>query len=198
MQGMNLTLRLILVVASALLASTVFAPLSWWFLAVVAWIPLFVGIYGTSAKVGGRLCLLHGVIYFGITMAWITKVFVGMSWAIVPLAFIMAFFSMFFGAGYAALSTRYQKGWLVALGGACWWLAVRDGACRDFRPEIPLDDAWCRFGARLDFSRVRRVRYQFFYRTWGDVSGAARKGSYRGRRPAVGNALVYHLAPKSL
>ncbi|SHJ91532.1 Apolipoprotein N-acyltransferase [Rubritalea squalenifaciens DSM 18772] len=124
MQGMNLTLRLILVVASALLASTVFAPLSWWFLAVVAWIPLFVGIHGTSAKVGGRLCLLHGVIYFGITMAWITKVFVGMSWAIVPLAFIMAFFSMFFGAGYAALSTRYQKGWLVALGGACWWLAV--------------------------------------------------------------------------
>lgn len=130
-------MRLLLVLVSALLASAAFAPLSWWYLSVVAWIPLFMALEGVSVKVGGRLGLLHGLIFFGLTMAWLAKVFSGAWWMMIPLVFVISSFTMLFGAGYAALVKRHGSSWQTAVGGALWWMLAEFVRCEIFILKFP-------------------------------------------------------------
>lgn len=59
---MNPWVRCFLAVLSGVLGSLVFAPVGWGWLAVVAWVPLFAAIQGSSVAVGGRLGMLCGLV----------------------------------------------------------------------------------------------------------------------------------------
>lgn len=109
---------------SALLAVSVFAPFSYSYLSLVAWVPLLVALTGTSVKVATRLGFLHGVCLFGGTMGWLANVFQTMSWAVYPLVLVLAFFSAIFGLGYGIAQTCWKGGWRLAVFGALWWGAV--------------------------------------------------------------------------
>jgi apolipoprotein N-acyltransferase len=123
-QNQKLWCRVFLVLLSAGLGVLVFAPFSLSYLAFIAWLPLFVALHGVSIKVATRLGFLHGVCFFGGTMGWLANVFQGISWAVYPLVFVLAFFTAMFGLGYGVLQTRGKNGWRLAVLGATWWGGV--------------------------------------------------------------------------
>lgn len=119
-----LILRLLLSIGSAVLAILVFPPIGWSAFAVVAWVPLLFALRGAEPAHGFYFGLLHGGIFYGVTMAWLAKVFVGAQQMVVPLVLIMALFTAFFARGYAVAQRRYGPGWAAALFASCWWLAL--------------------------------------------------------------------------
>lgn len=137
---MGMYARLALVVLSACLGMAVFAPLSWWWLAVVAWIPLFVALQGVKASHGLYLGLLHGVLFYGVTMSWLLNVFKGSETMMGPLVLILALFTGFFARGYALAHTHYRDGkrvWMTAVFAAVWWVAVEFFRCEIFTLKFP-------------------------------------------------------------
>lgn len=131
MHAMNIGLRCILVAMSAVIGILVFPPIGFSWLAVVAWIPLLIALGEAKPSHALYLGLLHGAVFFGVTMSWLANVFTGSSYAVVPLVLIMALFTALFARGYAVASVRYRKGWLTAVFAASWWIA-----CEFYRSEI--------------------------------------------------------------
>lgn len=132
--------RVVLVVLSAGLGVAVYAPVSWWWLAVVAWIPLFLALRSVKASHGLYLGLLHGAIFYGATMSWMMNVFKGSETMIVPLVLILALFTVFFARGYALACSHFREGrriWMIAVFGAVWWVAVEFFRCEIFTLKWP-------------------------------------------------------------
>lgn len=115
-------IRALLVCVSALLAILVFAPMSWTWLALVAWVPLMVALRGVSPRAGAWLGFSHGLLFYGCTMSWIADVFG--SWSMLPpLVVVMALFSLVFGGGFAFGFQRYGASWRFASFTGLWWIA---------------------------------------------------------------------------
>lgn len=121
---MGFVVRLSLVVLSAGLGMLVFPPAGWSAFAVLAWLPLLFALREAKPAHAFYLGLAHGVLLFGVTMAWLVKVFAGAPQMAVPLVLIMALFTALFARGYAVAQRRHRPGWAVALFAACWWLAL--------------------------------------------------------------------------
>ena len=114
----NVSKRILLVMFSALLGVLSFPPFSFTFLSILAWLPLLVAINGTSVRVATRLGVLHGLVFYGATLSWLTEVFYTMPYMIIPLVFTMAFFTGIFGL---LVSYVYQ------LCNNAWWRPVLCG-----------------------------------------------------------------------
>jgi len=137
---MNLFQRLSLVVLSAGLGVAVFPPVGWWWLAVLAWVPLLFALQGTKASHALYLGILHGALFFGITMSWLINVFVGNETMMVPLVMTLALFTGLFARGYSLAHARYRgsrRVWLTAVFAAVWWVAIEFFRCEIFTLKFP-------------------------------------------------------------
>jgi len=67
--------RIALVILSSILAMLAFPPFSFWGLALIAWIPLFIAIRGLSARPAFYLGLFQGFCLYGITLSWMWNIF---------------------------------------------------------------------------------------------------------------------------
>ncbi len=121
---MNWGIRLLLVVFSAGLGITVFPPIGWEACALIAWLPLLFAMRAVAPAHAFYLGLVHGVVFYGVTMSWLVNVFVGAEQMMVPLVLIMSLFTAFFTRGYAVAQQRYGAGWVLAIFSACWWLTM--------------------------------------------------------------------------
>lgn len=121
---MHIVIRLLLVAISAGLGVLVFPPIGWSFMAVVAWIPLLMALHGVKPSHASYLGILHGAIFYGVTMSWLRDIFKEAPHTYFPLILIMALFTGFFGRGYAVACRRYGKGWMTALFASVWWIAT--------------------------------------------------------------------------
>ncbi len=128
---MKMWQRIALVFISAGLGVLVFPPFGLWWLAVLAWIPLLLALPDTKPSHALYLGLLHGAVFYGITMTWLLDVFAGHRYVFVPLILIMSLFTAVFARGYAVACARYRAGWITVLFAAVWWLS-----CEFFRSEI--------------------------------------------------------------
>ena len=122
--SMNVGLRVLLASFSACLGILVFPPIGWHLVAVIAWIPLVYGISGAKPSHALYLGLLHGVLFYGVTMSWLLDVFDGSLYLVATLILIMALFTGVFARGYAVAYLRYGRGWVTALFAAVWWTGV--------------------------------------------------------------------------
>lgn len=123
--------RITLVLLSAGLGILVFPPIGLWWLSVIAWIPLLLALPGAKPSHALYLGLLHGVVFYGVTMSWLMDVFAGHRYVFVPLILIMSLFTAVFTRGYAVACARHRAGWATVVFAAVWWLA-----CEFFRSEI--------------------------------------------------------------
>ncbi len=121
---MMVYVRVLLVCLSACLGMLVFPPVDWHLVAVIAWIPLVYAIGGSKPSHALYLGLLHGVLFYGVTMSWLLDVFDGSLYLVVNLIMIMALFTGVFARGYAVAYARYGRGWLAALFAGVWWTGV--------------------------------------------------------------------------
>lgn len=137
---MAMLVRILLVVLSAGLGVAVFAPVSWYGLVTVAWVPLLFALRGLKASHAFYLGILHGVFFYGITLSWLVHVFEGSPMVVVPLILILSLFTGFFARGYSVAFDLYrEKKWrgLVPAFGACWWLALEFVRCELFTLKFP-------------------------------------------------------------
>ncbi len=67
--------RLLLVIVSSGLAALAFPPFSYWSLALIAWIPLFIAIRGLNPRPAFYLGLLQGFCLYGLTLSWMWNIF---------------------------------------------------------------------------------------------------------------------------
>jgi len=137
---MNLPTRLQLVVLSAGLGICVFPPVGWYGLAVVAWIPLLFALRGMKASHALYLGILHGALFYGVTLSWLVNVFKGSETAVVPLVLILALFTGLFARGYSLAWRHYRRAnraWLIPLFAACWWLGLEFFRCEIFTLKFP-------------------------------------------------------------
>lgn len=121
---MNFGVRLLFVILSAGLGILVFPPVGWAAFAVVAWLPLLFALRECKTSHAFYLGLLHGILFFAVTMAWLVNVFKQTPHLVIPLVLIMALFTAFFARGYVVAQQRYGPGWITALFASCWWLAM--------------------------------------------------------------------------
>lgn len=121
---MNMGIRLLLVVLSAGLSIAVFPPIGWSAFALIAWFPLLFALREVKPSHALYLGLLHGVVFFAVTMSWVLNIFEESKGIIVPLVLIMALFTALFARGYAVAQGRYGSGWVTAAFAACWWTAT--------------------------------------------------------------------------
>ncbi|MEJ6579371.1 MAG: hypothetical protein QNL33_03825 [Akkermansiaceae bacterium] len=100
--------KILLTLLSAILVVLVFPPIGWWFLAPVAWIPLFIALNETSLRASFRLGVLHGFLSFGATLWWLLEIFKTLA----PALWIMlALFTGIFGMAFH-FARRFQTKWL--------------------------------------------------------------------------------------
>lgn len=128
---MKMWQRILLVLLSAGLGILVFPPSGLWWLAVVAWIPLLLALPDAKPSHALYLGLLHGVVFYGVTMSWLLDVFSEHRYMFAPLVLMMALFTAVFARGYAVACGRYRAGWTAVVFAAVWWTAVEF-----FRSEI--------------------------------------------------------------
>ncbi|BDS08898.1 apolipoprotein N-acyltransferase [Oceaniferula spumae] len=121
---MNIGIRLLLVIVSAGLGILVFPPYGMAAFAVIAWVPLLFALRDAKPSQAMYLGLLHGGIFYGVTMSWLRDVFASAPHMVVPLVMIMALFTAFFNRGYVIAQKRYGAGWASALFASCWWLTM--------------------------------------------------------------------------
>lgn len=121
---MHTGIRFLLIVLSAGLGILTFPPIGWASLAVVAWIPLLIALHGVKPSHASYMGILHGAIFYGVTMSWLWDVFKESRSVFIPLILIMALFTGFFARGYAVACRRYGSGWVSALFAAVWWTAM--------------------------------------------------------------------------
>ncbi|MFK7911258.1 MAG: apolipoprotein N-acyltransferase, partial [Akkermansiaceae bacterium] len=128
---MKIWQRIALVILSAGLGILVFPPIGLWWLAVVAWVPLLLALADAKPSHALYLGLLHGLVFYGVTMSWLLDVFADHPEMFVPLISVMSLFTAVFARGCAVACARYRAGWTVVVFAAVWWLA-----CEFFRSEI--------------------------------------------------------------
>ncbi|NWK56139.1 hypothetical protein HW115_11000 [Verrucomicrobiaceae bacterium N1E253] len=137
---MGMFLRVLLVLLSAGLGIVVFPSVGWFGLAVVAWVPLILALQGVKTSHGFYLGLLHGALFYGVTLSWLVNIFKEMPYFVVPLVLILALFTGFFARGYALAHAHYGGGkseWVVAFFAAVWWGAVEFFRCEIFVLKFP-------------------------------------------------------------
>ncbi|MGB0993390.1 MAG: apolipoprotein N-acyltransferase [Akkermansiaceae bacterium] len=134
---MNIKLRIFLTLTSAGLAVLVFPPIAWAPLAVIAWIPLLLALRGTKASHALYLGILHGAIFYGVTMSWLWDVFAEARWLFAPLIMIMALFTGMFARGFSVACSRYGMGWVTPVFASIWWLGVEFFRCDIFYLKFP-------------------------------------------------------------
>ncbi len=103
---MKMWQRIVFVLASASLGVLVFPPIGLAWLAIIAWIPLLLALGRAKPSHAFYLGLLHGVMFYGVTMSWLVNVFSSARYAVVPLVLIMALFTALFARGYAVAFIR--------------------------------------------------------------------------------------------
>ena len=128
---MKMWQRIVLVLVSAGLGILVFPPVGLYWLAVVAWIPLLMALPGAKPSHALYLGLLHGGVFYGVTMSWLWEVFSMVPHIVPALVLLMALFTAVFARGYAVAAARYCTGWITVLFAAVWWTA-----CEFFRSEV--------------------------------------------------------------
>jgi len=137
---MNLGIRLLFVVLSAGLGVCVFPPVGWYGLAVIAWIPLLLALQGVKPSHALYLGILHGVLFYGVTLSWLLNVFRGSETMVLPLVLILSLFTGLFARGYSLVYRFYiktNKAWLIPIFAACWWLALEFFRCEIFTLKFP-------------------------------------------------------------
>lgn len=122
---MPITVRLAFVILSSLLATLAFPPFSFWPIALIAWIPLFIAIRGLSARPAFYIGLLQGFCLYGITLSWMWNIF---SATAVILWLIIA---IFVGISCAFISTLKSPVYLKSTLAATVWVGAEF-----FRSEI--------------------------------------------------------------
>ena len=116
--------RVLLVVLSALLGVLSFPPFALNFLSIVAWLPLLIAMNGASAKVATRIGVLHGVIFYGVTLSWLTEVFTATPYMIVPLVMVMSCFTGLFGLLFSNAGRLFKDSRRLAVLGAVLWTGI--------------------------------------------------------------------------
>ncbi|MEO1856918.1 MAG: nitrilase-related carbon-nitrogen hydrolase [Rubritalea sp.] len=141
----SLLKRILLVLLSALLGVLCFPPISFSFLSVVAWFPLLLGISGAPVKVATRLGVLHGLVFYGATLSWLTEVFEATPYMVVPLVFMMASFTGVFCLLVSYSCSLYRVRWWYSFLYAALWTGIEF-----FRAELfPLGFPWMTPGLGL-------------------------------------------------
>lgn len=114
-----------LILLSSVLGILVFPPFGLWWLAVVAWVPLFFAVQGLSPRPAFYAGLGQGLILYAVTLSWLWGLFGASSIAlwIVVAAFV--------GLACALMSALKLKGYWGSFLGASIWVG-----CEFFRSEI--------------------------------------------------------------
>ncbi|MDA7863156.1 hypothetical protein N9B42_01155 [Akkermansiaceae bacterium] len=108
---MNIWKRVGLIILSALLIILSIEPFALWGLSLIAWVPLFIALQGTSFRVGFRLGVLHGLLTLAGTLPWLFDIFKTLAPA---LWLILALFTGLYG-GLASLPRFKNSPALLAL-----------------------------------------------------------------------------------
>ena len=135
--GVSVSKRVLLVSISALLGVLSFPPIGFNFLAAIAWLPLLVALKGASVKASTRLGVLHGLLFYGGALSWLTEVFVASPLMIIPLVFIMASFTGLFGLLFSYTGRLYREKWVVPVLGAVMWTGIEFYRCELFILKFP-------------------------------------------------------------
>lgn len=121
---MNTGVRILLVSLSACLGILVYPPIGIWCLAAVAWVPLVWALKDAKSSHAMYLGLLHGMIFYGVTLSWIINIFSDAKGAVIPLIMILSLFTALFCRGYSMACQKYGGGWVLAIFAGCWWLSM--------------------------------------------------------------------------
>lgn len=124
---MTILVRVGLVLLSSVLGVLVFPPFGLWWMAVVAWVPLFFAIRGLSARPAFYVGLGQGFLLYGVTLSWLWGLF-GVS-AVV----LWVVTASFVGVVCALISYHKLNGYWGSFIGAAIWVG-----CEFFRAEIYL------------------------------------------------------------
>jgi len=122
---MPLYIRLALILLSSILATLAFPPFSYWPLALIAWIPLFIAIRHLKARPAFYIGLIQGFLLYAMTLSWLWHIF---SATAVILWLIIAIFT---GISCALISTLRSSVYLKASLAASVWVGAEF-----FRSEI--------------------------------------------------------------
>lgn len=142
---MNIGFRLLLVLLSSGLGILIYPPVSIWWLAVVAWVPLMWALKGAKPSSAMYMGLLHGVIFYGVTLSWIMNIFSEAKTTIIPLVMVLALFTALFSRGYAMAYQKYGASWVLSIFASCWWVAMELVRSEIFHLKFP----WMTLGAGL-------------------------------------------------
>ena len=124
--------KILLTLLSAILVVLVFPPIGWWFLAPIAWIPLFIALKDTSLRASLRLGVLHGFLSFGATLWWLLEIFGTLAPALwLMLALFTGIFSMAFH-----FARRFQTKWFPVII-ATVWTGIEYYRCELFTLSFP-------------------------------------------------------------
>ena len=117
--------RIALVFLSSILAALAYPPFSYWPIALIAWIPLFIAIRELSPRPAFYLGLLQGFCLYGITLSWMWNIFGATAillWLIVAI---------FIGISCALIVTLKASPYLKSTLAATIWVGAEF-----FRSEI--------------------------------------------------------------
>ena len=121
---MLIWVRLLLVILSSCLGIMIYPSIGIWWLVAVAWIPLILALNGAKASHAMYMGLLHGMVFYGVTLSWLTNIFNDEKGAIIPLIMILSLFTAVFSRGYAVAYKKYGNGWVLPLFAGCWWVSM--------------------------------------------------------------------------
>ena len=111
---MSISVRVGLVVLSSVLGILVFPPFGIWWLALVAWVPLFVAVQGLSARPAFYAGLGQGILLYGVTLSWLWGLFGPSSIAlwIIVAAFVglaCALMALFSNSRNSSFTGHFQR-----------------------------------------------------------------------------------------
>jgi apolipoprotein N-acyltransferase len=118
---MRIQYRVLLVAGSAGLGALSFPPIGWWPLALIAWLPFWLGIHGAGGLHGFRLGLLHGMVLYGLTLAWFWNIFGALA---MGLWLILAAFTGLAASIFGGVSARKPGIWWLPLLAATAWTGI--------------------------------------------------------------------------
>ena len=116
-----LWLRIIFVVLSSAMTVMVFPPAEIWWMGLLAWFPLLIGLHGVSPKIGFRLGLLWGLLTYAVTLSWLWSVF---KFPAVGFWLLLGCFIGVFGVAYGWVTTEKRKALWPGLLAAVLWVGI--------------------------------------------------------------------------